>query len=661
MSLTGDVNTLALSDLVQVSVLNGRSCQIHVIAPHAEGDIFVDTGRVVHAWWGDLVGAEAVYAMLNAPDVGFHVRTDVGVEAQTIAASWQQLVLEAARRQDHNSVPRPKARSSARWRTSDLAEPRRSPPRALWLVATLLLLGGVGALAAARWRQAFSTARAPLPAAIVPATVVDASELTGPGDALPRLMEGAPPSLPRSEYPVAPTIVCRIVVDADGVVQSSRVYRSRLELAQFEEAALTAIERWRFSPGRRRGAPVAVAINWPVTFTVGDARPIRTLRIKGSDTIGGALAPALARAFHARRPDLDVSIEALGSKTAFVGLFDGSADLGASSRPVTPAELQQAARLGASLREFVIAYDGIAVIVHPKNPLPSLTLDDAGRIFRGEVRDWSELGGAAGAIRVITRPSYSGTRSFFADKVLRRGGDHAKADFVASAEIIEDNRALVDAVAADERAIAYVGHGWLLPSVRALPIAPAAGARAIAPETATIRDGSYPIYRPLLFYTRGTPSRDAADFLSFVLGVDGQALVRTNGFVALDAPSAQSIEAGEAGDGGTPIEPVRIAFAAASARPAEDARAKLSALVDRAAGAHLLVIGHSDARGAAAANHRLALARAQRIAAALTALGADGGAIEVQADDADAPVASNDSADGRRQNRRVDIFVLPSR
>ena len=63
MSLTGDVNTLALSDLVQVSAMNHRTCQIHVIAPHAEGDLFLERGSVVHAWWGDLVGAEAVYAM----------------------------------------------------------------------------------------------------------------------------------------------------------------------------------------------------------------------------------------------------------------------------------------------------------------------------------------------------------------------------------------------------------------------------------------------------------------------------------------------------------------------------------------------------------------------------------------------------------------------
>ncbi|HEX9101780.1 MAG TPA: DUF4388 domain-containing protein, partial [Polyangia bacterium] len=147
MSLQGDIESLSLSDLVQVSALNRRTCQIHVLAPHAEGDIYLDEGAVVHAWWGDLVGAEAVYAMLNAPDVGFHVRNGVGVEAQTIAASWQQLVLEAARRSDHGSVPQPRARSSDRWRIDTPAppsepqrvvRPRRGPPRILWALAVAL-------------------------------------------------------------------------------------------------------------------------------------------------------------------------------------------------------------------------------------------------------------------------------------------------------------------------------------------------------------------------------------------------------------------------------------------------------------------------------------------------------------------------------------------
>ncbi|MGZ3440817.1 MAG: TonB family protein, partial [Polyangia bacterium] len=403
MSLQGDGNTLALSDLVQVSAINRRTCQIHVLSPHAEGDLFLDQGAVVHAWWGDLVGAEAVYAMLNTPDVGFHVRNDVGADAHTVAAGWQQLVLEAARRSDHGSVPQPRTRSSERWRfdtppplsePQTIVRPQPGPRRVWWMVATALLALSIGIAAAKLFRLRRSLRAAAPAATVVPrsstdsAAVVDARELTGAADALPTLAEGAPPLPPSAQWAVAPTIVCRLTIGADGRVEQGRIYRSRLDLAAFEDAALAAVEGWRFHPARRGGAPVAVTINWPVSFTAGDAHQRRAVRIKGSDTIGGALAPALGRAFHAAHADVDVSVEALGSKTAFVGLFDGSAELGASSRPVDADELKQAARLGVVLREWVLAYDGVAVIVHPSNPLTSLSLDELAQIFTGRVRDW---------------------------------------------------------------------------------------------------------------------------------------------------------------------------------------------------------------------------------------------------------------------------------
>jgi phosphate binding protein len=672
------VNTLALADLVQVSAMNHRTCQIHVIAPHAEGDLFLERGSVVHAWWGDLVGAEAVYAMLNTPDVGFTVRPDVAIEAQTIACGWQQLVLEAARRFDHGSVPQPTRRSSDRWRTlslDDAPTPRPAltpppatkpassgPPRALWWFATGLCAVALGLLAGRLLAGRFpGTTRAA--AAIAPAvptmTPLDATDLTGAGDALPQLLDGVPPEPPHAGLAVTPTIVCRLTIGADGVVRDSRVYRSRLDLAAYEDAALAAVERYRFRPAQHHGAPVAVTINWPVGFAAGAGDKASALRIKGSDTIGGALGPALARAFHERRRDVDVTVEALGSKTAFVGLFDGSADLGASSRPVNADELAQAARLGVTLREYVLAYDGIAVIVHPGNGLRGLTLDEVAQIFTGRVRNWSAVGGDDAPITVLSRPSYSGTHAFFRDKVLRHGDPKATDDFAPGARAIEDNRELLRAVAADEHAIAFVGHGWLSPAVRALPIAPARAGAGVLPTVATIRNGSYPIYRPLLFYTRGAPSRDVAAFLRFALGADGQAIVRAQGFVPLDAPAAGVVGAGDPSATESILEPLRIGFSAGNARLADDARARLAELARNAHGGRFLVVGHSDAQGNVASNHRLALARGERVAAQLVTLGIAPEAITTEADDSDAPVASNDSIDGRRANRRADVFVLP--
>ena len=145
------------------------------------------------------------------------------------------------------------------------------------------------------------------------------------------------------------------------------------------------------------------------------------LRVEGSDTIGGSLGIELAEAFHAFHPAVLVEWEGLGSSTAFIGLFDGSADLGASSRPINEAELAEAKRLGLKLKEAVLAYDGLSIFVHPSNEIPVLTVEQLSRIFQGRVTNFREVGGPDRPIRLLSRPSYSGTHAFFRDKVLRRG------------------------------------------------------------------------------------------------------------------------------------------------------------------------------------------------------------------------------------------------
>ena len=130
----------------------------------------------------------------------------------------------------------------------------------------------------------------------------------------------------------------------------------------------------------------AFAVAAPALAAASDAR----VRVEGSDTIGGALGIAIAEAFHAQYPEARVEWEGLGSSTAFVGLFDGSADLGASSRAINEAEAAEAKRQGVRLREYVIGYDGIAVIVHPDNPIASLTVQQLSEIFQGRISDWRQ-------------------------------------------------------------------------------------------------------------------------------------------------------------------------------------------------------------------------------------------------------------------------------
>jgi phosphate binding protein len=403
-----------------------------------------------------------------------------------------------------------------------------------------------------------------------------------------------------------------------------------------------------------------------------------SIQVKGSDTIGGKLGQDFARAFMARHPEVAVHWEALGSGTAFVGLFDGSAQLGASSRGVKESEIAEARKMGIELREFVIGYDGIAVVVNLENPVTELSVAQLSDLFTGKIRNWRDLGGPDLPIHIITRPSYSGTFSFFRDKVLRRGNDRGPEDYSPYSEVIEENGAIVKKVAQERGSISYLGIGWVTPEVKAIGVAPRAGQPAIHASVATIRKGTYPIYRPLLMYSRGEPHGQARSLLAFILSRDGQKLVADSDFVPSDtpvtlaeersgpAPAAAGGNTASAGAGGTAgamaaatPHMVRVQFPSGSALTvsARDSLAALAASV-RAGHSRLLVVGHADARGSSAANNAMALARARAVAHYLTGLGVPADAIAIEGHSADDPVSSNENRGGRSSNRRVDITVL---
>jgi phosphate transport system substrate-binding protein len=382
------------------------------------------------------------------------------------------------------------------------------------------------------------------------------------------------------------------------------------------------------------------------------------VQVKGSDTIGGKLGQEFAHAFMARHPEVQVKWEALGSGTAFVGLLDGSAQLGASSRVVKESELADAHKMGVELREFVIGYDGIAVVVNPQNPVAELTVAQLSDLFTGKLRNWNEVGGPDLPVKVITRPSYSGTFSFFRDKVLRRGNDKGPEDYAAGAQVIEENGALIKAVAEQRGAVSYVGIGWVTAEVKALGVAPKAGQAAIRASTATVRTGSYPIYRPLLMYSRGEAAGPARELLAFILSDEGRKLVAKEDFVPPDAATVP--EAGGGAGSGAP-ERVRILFPRGMELTAA-ARTALAALAEsvKAGGNRLLVAGHADARGNRAANRAVSLARARAVAGYLEDHGVPAAAIQVEGHGSDEPVGSNQSGSGRGENRRVDVTVLPA-
>jgi len=409
--------------------------------------------------------------------------------------------------------------------------------------------------------------------------------------------------------------------------------------------------------------------------TAGRASGEEPIRIKGSDTIGGKAMPEIAEAYHRIRPDSRLSVEALGSSTAFVGLFDGSADIGESSRPINEKEKAAAHDLGLKLQELVIGYDGVAVVVNPANPMKELTVAQVSALFTGRVRNWKEVGGREGQVRIIGRPSYSGTHAFFKEKALRRGDPKGPEEFAATTEVLEENGEILRAVAADPNAVSYLGLGWVSASVRALPIVARPGEPGIPASSETVRTGRYPFYRPLLLYVPSGSRPAVQEYVRFVLSREGAAVMARNGFIPVDAPpafepavSAAIQGAAPGGSASSPAAPpaappakgpdtVRVLFRFGSVALSADAEQIVDAVAQRLRTEPwtVLVTGHADAKGKSEANRSVALARANAVAYRLLQDGVPGSRVRVEGAAAEAPVATNETAQGRAQNRRVDI------
>ncbi len=292
---------------------------------------------------------------------------------------------------------------------------------------------------------------------------------------------------------------------------------------------------------------------WPALVLATSYAMANELEIHGSNTVGATLAPMLVSGYLEQRTGtpvrtqpgteanetlllangggdrIRVLVAAHGSSTGFKALNSGQADIWASSRPVKDSEVDQfrdRADLRALDSEHVIAIDGLAILVHPGNPVSQMSIDTLARVFAGEVRNWSELGGPDRAIQLYARDDRSGTWDTFKSLVL--GKTHS---LHASARRYESNDQLSDDVSRDPAGIGFAG----LASVRnAKVLAISDGnAPALKPNQLTVASEDYPLARRLFMYTPGPATRPmASELVEFALGPEGQSLVAQSGFVS---------------------------------------------------------------------------------------------------------------------------------
>jgi len=254
------------------------------------------------------------------------------------------------------------------------------------------------------------------------------------------------------------------------------------------------------------------------------------IQIKGSDTMVN-LGKAWAESFMVKYPEANLAVTGGGSGTGIASLIQGTAQVVQSSRAIEPVEIMEAQKNGITPKEFLVGYDGIAVIVNPGNTVQSLTIQQLADIFTGKITNWNMVGGNDGKVVILSREVNSGTHVYFKEHVLNGGNTKGTVEFAPDALMMSSSQAIVDEVASNPNAVGYIGMGYISVNVKVVPIAKDSSANPVTPNVENVKSNSYPISRPLYIYTKGEPEGMVKQFVDFVLSSEGQEIVKKDGFV----------------------------------------------------------------------------------------------------------------------------------
>jgi phosphate transport system substrate-binding protein len=217
-------------------------------------------------------------------------------------------------------------------------------------------------------------------------------------------------------------------------------------------------------------------------------------------------------------------------------LIDGTTDICQSSRLITQAEIDQAKAKGVTPYEIRVATDALSVIVNPANPVSELTIAQLSGIYTNKITNWKEVGGKDATIVVMSRDTNSGTFAFFKEHVVQMAElptKDTKLEYGNKVLLLPSTEEGVSQAASNPNAIFYAGLGYLNNTVKAIAVKKTANDPGVKPSVETALNNTYPVSRPLLYYTKGAPAGVIKTYIDYCLSTAGQQEVLKAGFVPL--------------------------------------------------------------------------------------------------------------------------------
>ena len=252
----------------------------------------------------------------------------------------------------------------------------------------------------------------------------------------------------------------------------------------------------------------------------GDASDTPAASVSGTVSTDGSTSMekvigALSESYMAANKDVTVNYNPTGSGAGITAVQEGTCDIGLSSRALKDEEK------AAGLKETVLAYDGIAIIVHPDNPVSDLSIEQIAKLYTGEITNWKDVGGSDAEVVLIGREAASGTRDGFESITDTKDKCQYRQELTSTGDVIT-------AVSQNPNAIGYASLSAVKDSVKALTVG------GVAPTEATVKDGSYVVQRPFVLVTKdGTKLSDTAQkFFDFATSADAVSIINQAGAVA---------------------------------------------------------------------------------------------------------------------------------